>query len=194
MPVAAESGQVPRRRACWAGSGVRRVPSPSEAERSIANPLRLHPGVQTYGTAETVSPAMSMGAGFLPGSWDHLGCQSWDRPVCLAGGCSAAGWRAPGCRQSPNGRCGPQGSPPLRRRRPGGGHSRPCPLVVVPRPSNCGRENPEGEQSGATGPRVRPCGCRGGSGAVGSQCSARAGCGAGRRRRTSAACVACSAR
>ena len=25
-------------------------------------------------------------AGFLPGSWDHLDCQSWDHPACLAGG------------------------------------------------------------------------------------------------------------
>lgn len=24
--------------------------------------------------------------GFLPGSWDHLGCQSWDHPARLAGG------------------------------------------------------------------------------------------------------------
>src|SRR4051794_15880105 len=24
--------------------------------------------------------------GFLPASWDHLGCQSWDHPACLAGG------------------------------------------------------------------------------------------------------------
>jgi hypothetical protein len=28
-------------------------------------------------------PALS---GFLPASWDHLGCQSWDHPACLAGG------------------------------------------------------------------------------------------------------------
>lgn len=25
-------------------------------------------------------------SGFLPGSWDHLGCQSWDHPARLAGG------------------------------------------------------------------------------------------------------------
>ena len=25
-------------------------------------------------------------AGFLPGSWDHLDCQSWDHPACRAGG------------------------------------------------------------------------------------------------------------
>ena len=25
-------------------------------------------------------------AGFLPGSWDHLGCQLWDRPARRAGG------------------------------------------------------------------------------------------------------------
>ncbi len=25
--------------------------------------------------------------GFLPSSWDHLECQSWDHPVRLAGGC-----------------------------------------------------------------------------------------------------------
>ena len=25
-------------------------------------------------------------AGLLPGSWDHLDCQSWDHPACLAGG------------------------------------------------------------------------------------------------------------
>ncbi len=28
-------------------------------------------------------------SGFLPGSWDHLDCQSWDHPVCLAGGFAA---------------------------------------------------------------------------------------------------------
>jgi hypothetical protein len=25
-------------------------------------------------------------SGFLPGSWDHLDCQSWDHPARLAGG------------------------------------------------------------------------------------------------------------
>lgn len=28
-------------------------------------------------------------SGFLPASWDHLGCQSWDHPARLAGGSSA---------------------------------------------------------------------------------------------------------
>lgn len=27
-------------------------------------------------------------SGFLPGSWDHLGCQSWDHPARLPGGSS----------------------------------------------------------------------------------------------------------
>ena len=27
-------------------------------------------------------------SGFLPGSWDHLDCQSWDHPARLAGGSS----------------------------------------------------------------------------------------------------------
>ena len=27
-------------------------------------------------------------SGFLPASWDHLGCQSWDHPARLAGGSS----------------------------------------------------------------------------------------------------------
>jgi len=26
-------------------------------------------------------------SGFLPGSWDHLGCQLWDHPARLVGGC-----------------------------------------------------------------------------------------------------------
>lgn len=27
-------------------------------------------------------------SGFLPRSWDHLGCQLWDHPACLAEGSS----------------------------------------------------------------------------------------------------------
>jgi hypothetical protein len=40
--------------------------------RTASEPVACH----EHGTALS---------GFLPASWDHLGCQSWDHPACLAG-------------------------------------------------------------------------------------------------------------
>ncbi len=42
---------------------------------------------------ETIDPAVACHehgtalSRFLPGSWDHLGCQLWDHPARLVGGC-----------------------------------------------------------------------------------------------------------
>ena len=69
----------------------------AEGQRVLINDPTRFDGVSVVGVDEHVWRHTRKGdvachehgtgvAGFLPGSWDHLDCQSWDHPACRAGG------------------------------------------------------------------------------------------------------------